>query len=142
MRSIQTGAEAMVDECQRSEESENMLAYSHLTSKETVRKACKSRCAPRQSSLAFLSRRPSPPSPPPLKASGTSTTSAHFRGAHAAFEAAHALKGVLGNLSLTSIYAPIVEITELPRNNTDMDYTSLLSNILEKKDELGRLCAD
>lgn len=39
MRSIQTGAEAMVDECQRSEESENMLAYSHLTSKETVRKA-------------------------------------------------------------------------------------------------------
>ena len=67
---------------------------------------------------------------------------AHFRGAHAAFEAAHALKGVLGNLSLTSIYAPIVEITELLRNNTDMDYTSLLSNILEKKDELGRLCAD
>ena len=60
----------------------------------------------------------------------------------AAFEAAHALKGVLGNLSLTSIYAPIVEITELLRNNTDMDYTSLLSNILEKKDELGRLCAD
>ena len=32
----ETGAEAMVDECQRSEESENMLAYSHLTSKETV----------------------------------------------------------------------------------------------------------
>ena len=60
----------------------------------------------------------------------------------AAFEAAHALKGALGNLSLTPIYTPIVEITELLRSNTDMDYTSLLSTILEKKDELGRLCAD
>ena len=54
MHSIQNGAEAMVDECQRSEESENMLAYSHLTSKETVRKAYKSRCAPRPSCPAFL----------------------------------------------------------------------------------------
>ena len=68
MHSIQNGAGAMVDECQRSEESENMLAYSHLTSKETVRKAYKSRCAPRRSSPAFLSPRPSPPSPLPWKA--------------------------------------------------------------------------
>ncbi|SHK83420.1 Hpt domain-containing protein [Fibrobacter sp. UWH4] len=60
----------------------------------------------------------------------------------AAFEAAHALKGVLGNLSLTPLYTSIVEITELLRNNTDMDYKSLLDTILEKKDELGRLCAD
>ena len=59
-----------------------------------------------------------------------------------AFLAAHALKGVLGNLSLTPIYAPVVEITELLRSNTDMDYKSLLDTILEKKDELGRLCAD
>ena len=64
----ETGAEAMVDECQRSEESENMLAYSHLTSKETVRKAYKSRCAPRPSCPASPSPRPSPPSPPPSKA--------------------------------------------------------------------------
>ena len=28
-----------------------------------------------------------------------------------AFEAAHALKGVLGNLSLTPLYTPVVEIT-------------------------------
>jgi len=68
VNTTETGAEAMVDECQRSEESENMLAYSHLTSKETVRKAYKSRCAPRLWSLAFLSRRPSPPSPLPSKA--------------------------------------------------------------------------
>ena len=60
----------------------------------------------------------------------------------AAFEAAHALKGVLGNLSLTPIYTPVVEITELLRSNTDMDYKSLLGTILEKKDELGRLCAE
>ena len=60
----------------------------------------------------------------------------------AAFEAAHALKGVLGNLSLTPLYTPVVEITELLRSNTDMDYKSLLDTILEKKDELGRLCAD
>ena len=59
----------------------------------------------------------------------------------AAFEAAHAL-GVLGNLSLTPLYTPVVEITELLRSNTDMDYKSLLDAILEKKDELGRLCAD
>ena len=59
-----------------------------------------------------------------------------------AFEAAHALKGVLGNLSLTPIYAPVVEITELLRSETDMDYKSLLNTILEKKDELGKLCAD
>ena len=59
-----------------------------------------------------------------------------------AFEAAHALKGALGNLSLTPIYAPVVEITELLRSETDMDYKSLLGTILEKKDELSRLCAD
>ncbi len=74
MHSIQNGAEAMVDECQRSEESENMLAYSHLTSKETVRKAYKSRCAPRQSCRASPSPRPSPPSPPPWKARKTGWT--------------------------------------------------------------------
>ena len=60
----------------------------------------------------------------------------------AAFEAAHALKGVLANLSLTPIYTPVAEITELLRSNTDMDYKSLLDTILEKRDELGRLCAD
>ena len=68
VNTTENGAEAMVDECQRSEESENILAYSHLTSKETVRKAYKSRCAPRLWSLASLSPRPSPPSPPPSKA--------------------------------------------------------------------------
>ena len=56
------------NESTRSESSENTHAYFHLTSKETVRKAYKSRCAPRQSCRASPSPRPSPPSPLPWKA--------------------------------------------------------------------------
>ena len=59
-----------------------------------------------------------------------------------AFLAAHALKGVLGNLSLTPLYTPVVEITELLRNKTAADYSALLAEILTKKEELGKLCAD
>ena len=51
----------------------------------------------------------------------------------AAFEAAHSLKGVLGNLSLTPLYEPISEITELLRSQTDTDYSRLLGRILEAK---------
>jgi len=56
-----------------------------------------------------------------------------------AFEAAHGLKGVLGNLSLTQIYDPVVEITELLRAETKMDYTQLVQTILEKRDALKTL---
>lgn len=35
--------------------------------------------------------------------------------ARAAFEAAHAIKGVAANLSLTPIYTPVAELTELLR---------------------------
>ncbi len=59
-----------------------------------------------------------------------------------AFDAAHALKGVLGNLSLTPLYTIAVEITELLRNRTQMDYSELLAKLLEKRDELGKLCAE
>ena len=59
-----------------------------------------------------------------------------------AFEAAHALKGVLGNLSLTPMYQVSVEITELLRARTEMDYTPLLQDLLTKRDTLGALCAD
>ena len=59
-----------------------------------------------------------------------------------AFEAAHALKGVLGNLSLTPLYEIAVEITELLRNRTQMDYSELLAKFFAKKDELGKLCAE
>ena len=57
-----------------------------------------------------------------------------------AFDAAHALKGVLGNLSLTPLYTVAVEMTELLRNRTQMDYGELLTKLFEKRDELGKLC--
>ena len=47
----------------------------------------------------------------------------------AGFEAAHALKGVLANLALTPVLAPVSEITELLRARTEMDYQPLLSQI-------------
>ncbi len=57
----------------------------------------------------------------------------------AAFEAAHALKGVLANLALTPILGPVEEITELLRSGADADYEEVLSRILAKKRELDEL---
>ncbi len=57
----------------------------------------------------------------------------------AAFEAAHALKGVLGNLSLTPMYEKGSEMTELLRAGKDADYALLLRQLLEQRDELIRL---
>lgn len=57
-----------------------------------------------------------------------------------AFDAAHALKGSAGNLSLTPIFAPISEITELLRAGTQMDYTALVGKIRKGRDELARIC--
>ncbi len=59
-----------------------------------------------------------------------------------AFEAAHALKGSVGNLSLTPIFEPICEITELLRAKTQTDYTLLISKIREARDELARICEE
>ena len=59
----------------------------------------------------------------------------------AAFEAAHSLKGVLANLALTPLLAPVQEITELLRARTDMDYSPLLGSILEERDRFVALCA-
>ena len=56
-----------------------------------------------------------------------------------AFEYAHALKGVIGNLSLTPLYEPIVEITELLRARTDTDYTELSNKITLQRDKLKEL---
>ncbi len=58
----------------------------------------------------------------------------------AAFEAAHALKGSTGNLSLTPIFEPISEITELLRRGEQMDYTALTAKIRASRDELARIC--
>ena len=56
-----------------------------------------------------------------------------------AFAAAHALKGVTGNLALTPIYDPVYEITELLRKETDMDYTDLLNKIRDARTALQQL---
>ena len=57
----------------------------------------------------------------------------------AGFEAAHALKGVLGNLSLTPLFDPVNEITELLRAETQMDYTPLVTEIKQQKEKLCAL---
>lgn len=56
-----------------------------------------------------------------------------------AFEAAHSLKGVLGNLELTPLLKPVVEITELLRARQDVDYTPYLEEISKQKAKLEEL---
>ncbi len=50
-----------------------------------------------------------------------------------AFEAAHALKGVLANLSLTPIYEPVSEMTEMLRAKQEADYSPLLAKMWEER---------
>mgnify|MGYP002858902939 CR=1 FL=1 len=53
--------------------------------------------------------------------------------AAAAFEAAHALKGIMGNLALTPLYTPISELTEVLRGKTELgDIGALMDEITEK----------
>ena len=58
-----------------------------------------------------------------------------------AFETAHSLKGMLGNLSITPLYRPVAELTELLRSKENADYQEYLRIILEKHDELTELAA-
>lgn len=53
-----------------------------------------------------------------------------------AFEACHALKGVIGNLALTPLYEPISKMTELLRANTDTDYSELVAEVKSQRDKL------
>jgi len=58
----------------------------------------------------------------------------------AAFEAAHALKGSIGNLALTPIYRPVCELTELLRGKTGpVDADSLLEEIFSALDAARQL---
>lgn len=59
-----------------------------------------------------------------------------------AFNAAHALKGALGNLALEPIYRPVTELTELLRHKTPGDYDALLNTILERREALRTLMKD
>jgi HPt (histidine-containing phosphotransfer) domain-containing protein len=56
-----------------------------------------------------------------------------------AFEAAHALKGVMANLALTPILKPVQEITELLRSRTETDYAPLLNEIRTRRESLTAL---
>ena len=56
-----------------------------------------------------------------------------------AFDAAHSLKGVLGNLELTPILKPTVEITEHLRHTDNIDYAPYLEEILKQKEALAAL---
>jgi len=53
-----------------------------------------------------------------------------------AFEAAHALKGVMANLALTPILTPVREMTELLRSRTQADYAPFLDTIDKEKASL------
>ena len=57
----------------------------------------------------------------------------------AAFEAAHALKGAVGNLALTPIFEPVNEITELLRSANAADTGNLLPRIQKAYQELKAL---
>ncbi len=58
----------------------------------------------------------------------------------AAFDAAHALKGVLGNLSLTPLFEKASKITELLRSRSDVDYSEMINDLIEQKNALAKLC--
>ncbi|MBR1909304.1 MAG: Hpt domain-containing protein [Lachnospiraceae bacterium] len=57
----------------------------------------------------------------------------------AAFEAAHALKGVLGNLGLTPLYEPVAEMTECLRSKTDKDYSAYIDVIEDRVNALNNM---
>ena len=57
----------------------------------------------------------------------------------AAFEVCHALKGMYGNLSLSPVYDPLCEMTELLRAKKDVDYSVLLASIKAAKAGLDEL---
>lgn len=59
-----------------------------------------------------------------------------------AFEAAHAVKGVANNLSLTPIAVPVSEISDQLKAGVDMDYGPLLAEAKKQLDALQALAAE
>ena len=56
-----------------------------------------------------------------------------------AFEAAHALKGILGNLDLTPIFDPMSKLTEALRPLEECEYKDLLNEIHDKLSKLKEM---
>ncbi len=52
------------------------------------------------------------------------------------FEHCHALKGVVGNLALNTIYDPLSDMTEMLRAKKDADYVAMYKPIKEIRDKL------
>ncbi len=57
-----------------------------------------------------------------------------------AFDICHNMKGVTGNLSLTPLYLPVCEMTELLRSRTGCDYSPYIARIEEQVSKLRALC--
>ena len=57
----------------------------------------------------------------------------------AGFEAAHALKGMLGNVSLSNVLEPVLEMTEALRAGEERDYKPLLDKMDEELSKLKAL---
>ena len=57
----------------------------------------------------------------------------------AAFEAAHALKGVLGNLALTPLFEPASALTEELRGRSGANYQAYYEKIREARETLQQL---
>lgn len=55
------------------------------------------------------------------------------------FECAHALKGMLSNVSLTNVLDPVLEMTEALRAKEDRDYSALLDKMDEEVEKLRAL---
>jgi HPt (histidine-containing phosphotransfer) domain-containing protein len=60
----------------------------------------------------------------------------------AAFEAVHALKGVMANLALTPLFDVLSEMTELLRVGADADYPAFLERLLQQRAMLTALRED
>lgn len=56
-----------------------------------------------------------------------------------AFERAHSLKGVMGNVALTSLFEPISEITEELRARNDIDYSDYIDRIFTELEKYRSL---
>ena len=59
-----------------------------------------------------------------------------------AFERAHALKGILGNVSLKNLLTPVETITEELRAKNDIDYTPYITQMFEELEKLRALAAE
>lgn len=57
----------------------------------------------------------------------------------AAFEAAHAIKGVAGNLALDPLYDAVCEMVEPLRSRKEMDYAGMYKKVMEERDRLAAI---